>query len=236
MKQGLCNTCIEAPGIFEKIIRLIYPVKCMVCDTILREDTELYLCEGCKNNLKKYDRMSGIGLNLSYIDMLFAAFYYENGIDNAIHAMKYKNQPRISDTMTYLLYKAMSGNFPPPHIDIIIPVPMYKGKKRSRGYNQSELLSKKLSCYLGVNTDCNILVKTRDTMPQSKLKRHERLGNLVNSIKLKEGLSSSCVKGKNILLVDDVITTGTTLNICAKILHEAGASEIFASVIAIASK
>ena len=120
-----------------------------------------------------------------------------------------------------------------PDFDIVIPVPMYRRKKHKRGYNQAELVAIKLADYLEVPVHIDNLVKIRKTRPQSSLKREGRLHNIEGSFQVKD---PALVSGKNILLVDDVVTTGTTLNTCAKILYENGASWIFASAIAIAEK
>lgn len=230
MKQ---EAWLELPSFRERVIRLVYPVKCMVCDALLREDTTLYLCDSCHKMLPRYEKGFHPIPEIPYLNGLFAAFHYEEGIDSAIHAMKFKYQPKLSKTMAFLLYEEFLKEPVFPNFDLIIPVPMHPRKKRQRGYNQSELVGRELSRYLNIPIDTDLLVKTRYTRPQSRLKREERLHNMEDAFTIVKGHE---VSGKNILLVDDVVTTGTTLNTCAKILYEKGASWIFASVIAIAEK
>jgi ComF family protein len=224
---------LKIPSIWERILRLVYPVKCMICDEVLKEDTALYLCETCSKMLPYYRKGFCAIPRIPYINGLFAAFYYENGVDRAIQAMKFNHQPLLSRTMAWLLYREMVKEKFLPDFDIVIPVPMHRRKKHKRGYNQAELVAIKLADYLEVPVHIDNLVKIRKTRPQSSLKREGRLHNIEGSFQVKD---PALVSGKSILLVDDVVTTGTTLNTCAKILYENGASWIFASAIAIAEK
>ena len=120
-----------------------------------------------------------------------------------------------------------------PGFDYIVPVPMHPRKKRQRGYNQSELIARQLGEFLNMEVRTDILKKTRYTRPQSKLKRNDRLHNLEGAFSVSPDVF---VEGKRILLVDDVLTTGTTINTCAKILKDKGVNMIYGIVIAIAEK
>lgn len=225
---------LKPPSLIERFLRLVYPAKCMVCSTILREDASLYICDACHKALPVNDKGFHKIPELPLIDGLFAAFSYTEGIDLSIRSMKFGHQPRLSKTMSWLIYEQLSCRESIlPDFDVIIPVPMHPRKKRQRGYNQSELVGKDLSLLLNVPVRTDILIKSRYTKPQSTLKREERLHNMTDAFKIAQ---NSDVTGKNILLVDDVVTTGTTLNTCAKILTENGAAFIFATVIAIAEK
>jgi len=101
-------------------------------------------------------------------------------------------------------------------IDIVIPIPIYKTRKRARGYNQAELLAKELAKGLNASYDFKTLVKTRDTRPQSQLSSLERRSNLKASFRLENGEK---LRGKRILLVDDVLTTGSTFKEAARTLN-----------------
>lgn len=223
----------NAPGLFERLIRLVFPAKCMICGEILNEDSKLYLCENCYRLLPRCGRGIFKTPNIPYIDGLFAAFYYENGIDEAIKTMKFRSHPRLSATMSFLIAEELMKESELPDIDIIVPVPMHPSKKRRRGYNQTELLAKELSRLLKIPMDGNILGKIRDTRPQSLLKREERMHNMDDVFILS---NKDAVRSKNVLLVDDVTTTGTTINQCAKILYNNCSGRIYAAVIAIAQK
>lgn len=223
------------PSFIEKLIRLVYPVKCMVCDTILIEDALLYLCELCKKNLPRYSRGFKKSIRMPYVDGTFAAFYYKNGVETAIHNMKFKNLPKLAQTMGSLLYEELKQEVL-PDFDYIIPIPMHPKKKRQRGYNQSELVAKEVSRLLKKEVRTDILLKTKNTRPQIMLKRENRLRNLESAFMVNNNTVIDSIQNKHVLLVDDVLTTGTTINTCAKILKENGFAFVYALVIAIAEK
>ena len=221
---------------FEKLIRLVYPAKCMVCDMILNEDTTMYLCEPCKKILPLYMRGFKKSIQLPYVDLTFAAFYYRDGVETAIHNMKFKNHPKLAQTMGMLICEELLKQESLPHFDYIVPVPMHHKKRRQRGYNQAELVAKEVGRILGKEVRTDILMKTQNTKPQVLLKREERLRNLESAFKVNENIIIKDTQNKHILLVDDVLTTGTTINTCARILKENGFLYIYALVIAIAEK
>lgn len=113
--------------------------------------------------------------------------------------------------------------------DIIISVPLYKEKERVRGYNQSQLISRILSRETGIAENSGLLLKVRDTGRQSLLNRKERSLNIKDAFQL---TNKDRVKGKTVLLVDDILTTGYTVNECSRILKEAGAKWVTAAVVA----
>ena len=106
--------------------------------------------------------------------------------------------------------------------DVIIPIPMYKRKKRQRGYNQAEILAKCLGKRLQIPVDTKSLVRVRKTIPQKSLGRKEREINLKNAFKT----STNALELKKVLLVDDIYTTGVTMDEAAKVLWMAGAEEV----------
>lgn len=115
--------------------------------------------------------------------------------------------------------------------DVIVPVPMHKYKLLKRGYNQAALLAMKLSSKLKIKYLPQALIKTNNTIPQAELKKDDRIKNVKNSFKVNPKFKES-LKGKNILLVDDVITTGATIDECCKTLRKAGPKNIFVLSIA----
>lgn len=109
--------------------------------------------------------------------------------------------------------------------DMIMPIPLHRSRKRKRGYNQSEILSGIASSFLGIPVHPGILIKIRNTPPQSGLKKKERQKNLKGSFVVK---NKNLTRGKSFLLVDDVMTTGATIEECANTLIKAGASSVSA--------
>jgi len=113
--------------------------------------------------------------------------------------------------------------------DVIIPVPLHPARLRAREFNQSLLLADELSRHLARPVSATNLVRTAATDPQTTLSRQERLRNLRNAFEIRRPQN---LAGKRVLLVDDVFTTGTTLNECAKTLRKSGAGAVFALTLA----
>jgi len=114
-------------------------------------------------------------------------------------------------------------------IDMIIPVPLHKNRQKQRGYNQAELIGECLAKLLCIPLVPNILVKTSESKSQSVLSRNERLSNVEGLFKV---VNAEAIYCKNILIIDDIVTTGSTVNQCSKALKQAGASSVVAGVIA----
>jgi len=114
-------------------------------------------------------------------------------------------------------------------IDLIVPVPIHRVRRRSRGFNQAEIIADALSGILLIPLSLNNLVKTKNTVPQIRITGRHRINNLKNSFSV---LDPSLFGGKSILLVDDVMTTGATLDTCAARLRIAGAREVFGFTLA----
>ena len=110
-----------------------------------------------------------------------------------------------------------------PHVDLIVPVPLHPDRRSARGYNQSELISSILSEQLSSPVSFSVLIKTKNTAPQIGLSGKKRVNNLKNSFAVVDRLQ---LMGKSVMLVDDIITTGATLDACAVELLRAGAKKV----------
>jgi len=111
-----------------------------------------------------------------------------------------------------------------PGADMVLPVPLYKKRLRERGFNQSALLGKYVAKRLGRPLNLYSLIRNRDTRPQVGLSAKERKKNIRNAFEIRE---QGVIKGRRVLLIDDVFTTGATARECSKVLRKAGAQEIF---------
>ena len=142
-----------------------------------------------------------------------------------VHALKYGGADYLAREMGCLMavrfckYPELSA------AEIVMPVPLFPKRRRKRGYNQSALLARWLAEETGLMYDETSLARTRDTVSQTKLGRKGRLANMTGAFACK---NPAAVKGKVILLVDDVATTGATLEGCAAALKAAGAKKVFA--------
>ncbi len=137
--------------------------------------------------------------------------YKGSNVQKMLHMMKYNNRPIIGRKLGELLgFKIMKSN----HFDIpdmIIPVPLHKKKKKIRGYNQSTLIAEGISTVIGVEVREDILLKTKDTISQTTKGRMERLTSLEGTLSTNTSID---IEGKHVMLVDDIMTTGATLEAC----------------------
>lgn len=149
----------------------------------------------------------------------FSAYAFISPVSPLVKAFKYSHVTALSDWMSDEMIHSLRGE---RDFDIITCVPMHFIRRVRRGYNQSELLAEKIAFKTGIPFQ-NFLVRKRYTINQARLSSKKRRSNLIGAIDLKKDV---CVKGKRILLVDDVRTSGTTLITCAKVLMNNGAKSV----------
>lgn len=216
-KEGfwLCKNCLAQTKILDFQV-------CPTCEDVITDKG--FLCHFCREARK------------SHLDGLIAAVSYEEPlVKKMVHNFKYRFISDISQLLSRLICRALirSDAILP---DFIVPVPLHPKRLRWRGFNQSLLLASRLSKELAPLMEIeilDILERKYHNTPQMNVKNYrERLENVKNIFDLKSGLDSGLVKNKNILLVDDIATTGATLEECAKILKSAGAKKVFAVVVA----
>lgn len=161
----------------------------------------------------------------------YSKFVFENNkeLQHIIHSLKYDKKFRVGIYLGELLGEGLRElNW---QIDLILPIPIHHLKKAERGYNQSDFIAKGLSKSLKAPGSSNTVKRIRYTETQTDLNLNERAENVANAFKLKKPKK---VKGKNILLVDDVITTGATILECGTILVSSGAKTVYACSVGIA--
>lgn len=151
------------------------------------------------------------------VDGIRAGLIYDDVTAPCLHRFKYGNGRYLAP------FFASYMQIPERKIDRIVPVPLHKSKKRRRGYNQSELLAQKISERNNIPYDPALLLRVKETGTQTKLTHEQRKKNVKGAF-----WASPHVKGLHILLIDDVITTGSTLSECARALKKAGAGSVFA--------
>jgi ComF family protein len=156
-------------------------------------------------------------------------FENDKELQHIIHSLKYDKKFKVGIYLGELLADSLKQL--DWRIDLIIPVPIHHLKKAERGYNQSDFIAKGLSKALNVPGSTKTVKRIRYTETQTDLNLNERAKNVEKAFKLNK---PNAVKGKNILLVDDVITTGATILECAKILVNAGAKTVYACSVGIA--
>ena len=156
-------------------------------------------------------------------------FETDKTLQQIIHALKYKKQFKLGVFLGELVAEGIKTK--DWQIDLIIPIPIHHLKKAERGYNQSDYLAKGLSKSLNIPYSGKSIKRTKYTDSQTKLKMKERALNVSNAFKVRQPKK---VSGKNILVVDDVCTTGATLLECGIALNKSGASSVYACSVAIA--
>lgn len=204
----------------EKILDLIFPPVCGICN----KEINTYLCGKCE---KEINKITCVGEN-KYKDKYFSThmylFRYEGIIRSKIISYKFDDKPYLYKTFCEIFVKNKKVCGFLQNYDIIISVPMYKKKKNQRGYNQSELIAKETAKKVeNIEYRNDILIKIRNTAKQSSLNKEQRKENLKNAYVVN---NNEYILNKNILIFDDIYTTGSTANECAKTLIEAGAKDV----------
>ena len=218
----------------EKLISILYPPRCVFCRALLDAGTEVEICEKCYNKLPFMDdEVLRAYKGFKYCDGVVCVFKYDGIVKESLIRYKYYGKPGYCRAYGILLAKKVKKMTNIGDFDIIISVPLYKSRMGSRGYNQSFLISKMLSGHTGVKEGSGLVSRVRDTGTQSLLKRRQRIVNVKDAFKITDAAK---VRGKSVLLVDDILTTGSTLDECGRALKEAGALKVTAAVIASGKK
>lgn len=202
------------------ILKLLFPPKCMLCGTPLREDEEI--CGDCRQKVLLNTAPPRVEKG-AFFDKAAAGLWYENDVRNAIHGLKYREKQNyarpLARVMTYA-YQHKIGE----ECDLIAFVPTNPSTLRSRGYDQAQLLAESLSSMLDIPW-VDALEKTRETAPMHGLKPDERRANVLGAYRV--CCDQDLLAGKRVLLVDDILTTGSTLSECARMLKAAGAVRVY---------
>ena len=197
----------------------MYPPLCVQCQEITEGPP---LCPHCYQEIQYPWQQPQLKLAPLCIDEFFTAMLYEPPITHLIHQIKYKRLAPLAPFAAELLYDSVYLPLP----DLVTAVPLHKDRERWRGFNQSELIAKKYSALIA-RPYIRTLTRIEETPTQASLKlRKERLSNLAKSFQPLPALNTTALQNKHILLIDDVATTGTTLNECSKVLKQLGATKI----------
>lgn len=193
---------------------LFFPKQCPFCGRLIPREERC--CKECGPALPWLKTP----WNLPGLDGLFAPFSYEGLAENAVRQLKFQGKTGRARSLAPYLAETLNG----AQFDCIVPVPMYWKGLRKRGYNQAALLARFLGEETGMPV-CPALRKCRDTAQQHTLHARERHKNLQGAYRVRKGIS---LKGKSLLLCDDVVTTGSTLLEAAQTLRDAGAARVYA--------
>ncbi len=160
------------------------------------------------------------------IDGIRGIGYLRGPFQRAIYRFKYKGLRRLAVPLAEIMHRYLLENHIPA--DILMPVPLHGSRLRERGFNQAALLARELGKQSGIPIVEGILVRVRETAPQVGLTASQRRENVKDAFRCADG----GVRGKRVLLIDDVCTTGATLEACSLTLREGGAASVWALVLA----
>ena len=206
--------------IFNFLIELLFPKFCVSCGKF-----DTFFCKQCFSKVKPFKNPVKLDLpGQVYLDQVLAAAVYAPPIDQLIHELKYQSVKDIGLTCARIINYLVQV----PAVDIITYVPLHQLKQSDRGFNQAQVIASELSRL--TNIPCaNLLKRTVNTSPQARVtSREERLNRMANIFKANSVLNPPF----SILLVDDVTTTGSTLNECAKVLKQVGVKKVIGLVVA----
>ena len=209
------------------LFHLLFPPKCVLCKSFLsKEETDL--CRGCRESQLEYN---GSKIKISFLAQWTGLWYYKENVRLSI--LRYKFYGRRNYAQSYgrlLAMKLLKEGW--DDTDLLTWIPISRQRKRKRGYDQSQLLAAAVAKELGMQ-EVALLQKIRNTKPQSTMgSAAHRRANILGAY---EVMDPALVRGKRILLVDDIITTGATASECARTLLTAGAKEVKLATLAVAS-
>ncbi|MGI6030340.1 MAG: ComF family protein [Eubacteriales bacterium] len=207
-------------------LELLFPRKCIFCGRLISHDQKDPWCEDCDAQVELLQAPFSLAADPNHLlTRNEAVLRYTQYTRRAILSLKFRQQAWVSRPLSSLLVTRYQQVYSQTPIGLILPVPLHPSRQRQRGYNQSLLLARPLAKALKIPCSTHLLLRSRDTLPQSSLSsRLERLDNLRDAFVCPH---PEQIAGQTILLVDDVTTTGSTLYECGRALHEAGAQAVY---------
>ena len=201
--------------ILNSFLNLLYPNVCCLCDKICDD----YICPKCKIKLNKIAKFKTNKYNNKYFRKHIYLFKYDGIIKDTLIKYKFREKNyKYKGFVNFLLKNKKICEILKSY-DIIIPVPIHRIRKLERGYNQSELLATEIAKSIdGLKCETKILIKKINNKPQSTNGKSERKQNVIGAYYLKNEYK---LKNKKVILLDDIFTTGNTVNECCKILRKA---------------
>jgi len=235
-----------------QLIDIIYPPRCHFCGRFFspHEDrpSPKHLCSDCRADLSPVTQpvctVCGVpfapltGQNhlcenclrkTPWFDLGRAPYLYTGGLMEAIHRFKYKSETHLISSLGPLLSTFARQWIPDSRYPLTIPVPLHSQRLRARGFNQSLLLARVISSDLGTRLDYQSLMRRKHTRAQTGLSKEQRRKNVKDAFSV---MNPKIIEDKEILLLDDVFTTGNTLNECAKTLKKSGARAVICLTLA----
>ena len=237
---------LQRSELLQAAVSLLYPPTCTICREHVRAGE--YLCNACEAKIVRIvppfcDRCSepfegsidtaftcaNCAHRTIHFDTAVATYRGRGIVRDVIHEFKYNRQIHLRHLVARWLRAALDDErLRDQEFDVIVPVPLHAARQRERGFNQASLLAELLSAETSISC-IRLLKRVRYTTTQTALDRSERMENLHNAFRLRKNTD---VRGLRVLLIDDVLTTGSTLSECARVLRHAGAKSVHAATAA----
>ncbi len=219
------------------LVSLFYPQNCICCHQTLNKG-EHDCCVFCltelpRTNFVNYNDNPVAKLFWGRIELTFgfSVFQFTKGgkLQSLLHSLKYNGKTQVGEFLGREMGKALASSSKATEVDLILPIPLHPKKERLRGYNQSDFLAKGLGEVTSIPYSTSVLKRTVHTASQTRKSKFDRWQNVSSIFDIKK---PAAIQGKNILLVDDVVTTGSTLESCAHQLLQHGANSVSIAVVA----
>ncbi len=225
------------------VTELLFPRRCPVCDGIVTPWGDL-CCKACINKVRyigvNYCMRCGKGLSRQETEYchdcrrhphLFErgrSLYRYEGVAGTLFRFKYQGRQEYADFFAEEMYRHLGQDICAMQADAIVPVPLHKSRYKERGYNQSALLGKALAKRCQIDFLDNIVIRQKKTVPQKQLNYKERQNNLKRAFKL----SGNDVKLNTVIIIDDIYTTGSTVDALSQVLLQGGVKHVFVVTLA----
>ncbi|MEA3332101.1 MAG: phosphoribosyltransferase family protein [Pseudomonadota bacterium] len=221
------------------VLDILFPRRCLICSVFLthplsgsarKQSLEKYLCPACRQHLQIYEAHLD-KVRLFGVEKVFSGYLYAGSLEKIIPAWKYHNRHEFFPLVRALLNLSLPGQkISNLAFDLIMAIPLSPRALRKRGFNQAFFIASCTSMFLKQPLACNLLIKHIDTPQQASSNRQARALNLRPDVF--QVSEPDRIAGKNILLCDDVLTTGATLSAAARVLKSAGAAKVSALTLA----
>ena len=212
--ESVCTGCRE-------FLPYVTEPACMKCGKPINSEQEEY-CEDCGKRKFSYERG-------------YAVFTYDEVMQQAVADYKYNNKKEYAIFFAQELAEVYRSRLSGLGIEALVPVPIHRARRRYRGYNQTEVMCEELSRLIGIRVDTQLLVREKKTAPQKELSEAERLQNLESAIRWNPARQQNSVVPRTVLLVDDIYTTGSTAEVCARVLLRNGIQKVYLLCLCIGS-
>jgi ComF family protein len=213
-------------GLLEPLLNFVIPPVCISCKHIIPFSRKV-ICEDCFESLPHLSPLLIQTLRNEMedeqYDDLFILFEFNEILQQLIHLLKYRQFTKMADYFA----EAFVQRIGVANYDLVTGVPLNKVRQRERGYNQSNSMAEHYSYLTNTSYNPDFLIRTRNTVSQTQLKKGERIQNVKNAF-----ICTQSLDGMSILVLDDVVTTGSTLNECSRVLKQSGASKIDVAALA----